>query len=101
MITKVFIYNSVIFAKRLLDNQGIFDTITLVIAGRSIEEVITSSTRNRVGVMSATWVRIPPPPPRREGLRDHNPVRESGRDFLLLRHRSFPQKVTLAALARL
>ena len=30
---------------------------------RCIEEVITRTTRNRFGVMSATWVRIPPSPP--------------------------------------
>ena len=29
---------------------------------------------------------------RRDGLRDHNPVRISGRDFLSLRHRSFSAK---------
>ena len=31
---------------------------------RCIEEVITRTTRNRFGVMSATWVRIPPSPPK-------------------------------------
>lgn len=67
---------------------------------RSIEVVITSTTGNRVAVMSGTRVRIPPSPPRRDGLRDHNPVRINRTGFLIAPSSLLTPQKSSAALSR-